>query len=299
MNKRREQGFPGRDAIVAFVRAHPGKVGTREIAREFGLKNADRVELKRILRELADEGAIAKQGRKLHQPAELPPTVVADITGRDSDGELIATPDRMGRGRDGAAPNIRIAFPRRPQPGTAAGVGDRALVRVERIDEGESVAYRGRVIRVLDQRSARMLGMFRKFPDGGGRLIPVDKKQVGRELNIAKADSGGRRRRRPRQRRSGPHPRLWACLRQGEGAARFARDRKGDQPDRDPRPRNPAGIFTFRRCAKRRRQSPPSSRAAKTGATFRWSPSIRPTPRITTTPARRADTDERSSSPSR
>ncbi len=26
----------------------------------------------------------------------LPPTVMADITGRDSDGELIATPDRMG-----------------------------------------------------------------------------------------------------------------------------------------------------------------------------------------------------------
>jgi ribonuclease R len=60
--KQREHSFPGRDAILAFVRAHPGKIGTREIAREFGLKNADRVELKRILRELSDEGAIAKQG---------------------------------------------------------------------------------------------------------------------------------------------------------------------------------------------------------------------------------------------
>lgn len=29
------------------------------------------------------------------------------------------------------------------------------------------------------------------MPDGGGRLIPVDKKQTGRELNIAKADSNG------------------------------------------------------------------------------------------------------------
>ena len=61
MARQREQSFPSRDAIVAFIRAHPGKVGTREIAREFGLKNADRVELKRILRELADEGTIAKQ----------------------------------------------------------------------------------------------------------------------------------------------------------------------------------------------------------------------------------------------
>ena len=38
---------------------------------------------------------------------------------------------------------------------------------------------------------SRVLGIFRALPDGGGRLIPVDKKQVGRELNIAKADSGG------------------------------------------------------------------------------------------------------------
>ena len=68
------------------------RIGTREIAREFGLKNADRVELKRILRELADDGAVAKRGRKIHEPATLPPTVVADITGRDTDGELLATP---------------------------------------------------------------------------------------------------------------------------------------------------------------------------------------------------------------
>jgi ribonuclease R len=61
--QQRDKVFPERDAIVAFIRANPGKVGTREIAREFGLKNADRVALKRILRELADDGAIAKQGK--------------------------------------------------------------------------------------------------------------------------------------------------------------------------------------------------------------------------------------------
>ena len=68
-----DKGFPGRDAIVAFIRAHPGKIGTREIAREFGLKNADRVELKRILRELADEGTVARRGRKIHEPADPAP----------------------------------------------------------------------------------------------------------------------------------------------------------------------------------------------------------------------------------
>ena len=73
MKRKHDNGFPSRDAIVAFVRANPGKIGTREIAREFGLKNADRIELKRILRELADEGAVAKRGRKIHEPATLPP----------------------------------------------------------------------------------------------------------------------------------------------------------------------------------------------------------------------------------
>jgi ribonuclease R len=189
--KPRDSGFPERDAIVAYIRAHPGKVGTREIAREFGLKNADRAELKKILRELAGEGTIAKQGKKIHEAAVLPPTVMADITGRDSDGELLATPAEWDEVENGEAPKIRIHVPRRPQPGTAAGVGDRALLHVEKPDGGEGALYRGRVIKVVDHAKSRVLGIFRALPGGGGRLIPVDKKQAGRELNIASADAGG------------------------------------------------------------------------------------------------------------
>jgi len=189
--KNRELGFPARDAIVAFVRAHPGKIGTREIAREFGLKNADRAELKRILRELADDGTIKKSGKKISEPAGLPATLMADITGRDSDGELIATPTEWDEVENGEPPKIRIHIPRRPQPGTAAGVGDRALLRIEKLDEREGALYRGRVIKVIDHAKTRVLGIFRALPGGGGRLVPVDKKQAGRELNIAKADAGG------------------------------------------------------------------------------------------------------------
>ena len=123
MAKQRDKVFPSPDAIVAFIRAQPEKVGTREIAREFGLKNADRAELKRILRELADEGVIAKRGKKITETASLPATMMADITGRDSDGELIATPTEWDEVENGEPPKIRIHIPRRPQPGTAAGVG--------------------------------------------------------------------------------------------------------------------------------------------------------------------------------
>jgi len=191
--KKRDSGFPTTDAIVAFIRTNPGKVGTREIAREFGLKNVERAELKRVLRELADKGTISKRGKEISEPDMLPATLLADITGRDGDGELIAIPAEWDEVESGEPPKIRIHIPRRPQPGTAAGVGDRALLRVEKLEEHDraGTVYRGRVIRVIDHAKTRVLGIFRATPGGGGRLIPVDKKQAGRELNIASADSKG------------------------------------------------------------------------------------------------------------
>ncbi|MGP8121405.1 MAG: ribonuclease R [Xanthobacteraceae bacterium] len=182
--------FPSRDQIVAFIRAQTTEIGTREIAREFGLKNTDRVELKRLLRELHDQGAIAKKGRKIRDRAALPPTIVADITARDSDGDLIASPAEWDE-TEGEAPKIRLYLPRRPQPGTAAGIGDRALLRIDAVDDDATAAYRGRVIKILDRARHRVLGIFRAVPQGGGRLVPVDKKQAGRELSIAEADRGG------------------------------------------------------------------------------------------------------------
>ncbi|MGN6310505.1 MAG: ribonuclease R [Xanthobacteraceae bacterium] len=191
MSKPRESRFPDRDAIIAFVRGSKSEVGTREIARAFGLKNADRVELKQILRTLADEGVLAKRGRKLHEAAALPPTILADVTGRDSDGEMLATPTEWDAETQGTAPKIRIRLPRYPKPGTAAGIGDRALLRIEPDANDDAHAYIGRVIKIIDHAKSRVLGIFHALPGGGGRLVPVDKKQAGRELNIAKADTGG------------------------------------------------------------------------------------------------------------
>jgi len=191
LSKPRDSRFPDRDAIIAFVRGSKSEVGTREIARAFGLKNADRVELKQILRTLADEGVLAKRGRKLHEAAALPPTLLADVTGRDSDGELLATPAEWDAETQGTAPKIRIRLPRYPKPGTAAGIGDRALLRVEPDTNDEAHAYIGRVIKIIDHAKSRVLGIFHALPGGGGRLVPVDKKQAGRELNITKADTGG------------------------------------------------------------------------------------------------------------
>jgi ribonuclease R len=191
VKQKHDNGFPTRDAIVAFIRANPGKVGTKEIAREFGLKNADRAELRRVLRDLADQGTIKKNGKKVVETAQLPATLLADIRSRDADGELIATPAEWDEAEQGEPPRIRIHIPRHARLGAMPGVGDRALLRIEFLHEDEGAAYRGRVIKLIDHAKSRVLGLFRSTPDGGGRLIPVDKKQAGKELNIAKHDTAG------------------------------------------------------------------------------------------------------------
>jgi ribonuclease R len=182
--------FPTRDEIVAFIRSQPAETGTREIARAFGLKNADRIELKRLLRDLADDGVVAKRGRKtVHLAGELPPVLAADITGRDNDGELIAVPAEWDEER-GSPPKILVHVSRRAHAGVTGGVGDRVLLRIEHAHDEDEVSHpRGRIIKLLDQAKHRVLGIFRALPDGSGRLVPIDKKNVGRELAIAQRDS--------------------------------------------------------------------------------------------------------------
>ncbi len=179
--------LPSRDELVAFIRESSGKIGTREIARAFGAKNADRAALNRMLRELAEEGLIDSRRKHLHPAGTLPPVVLADITGRDKDGELMARPTEWDEDAHGAPPVIRIATPRRAKPGEVAGVGDRALIRIEETGEETS----GRVIKLIDRAKRRTLGIFRGLPAGGGRLVPIDKKQLGRELTIAPNATAG------------------------------------------------------------------------------------------------------------
>src|SRR5207302_3250000 len=60
-----------------------------------------------------------------------------------------------------------------------------ALLRVEETGEdGEAIRHSGRVIKIIDRAKQRVLGIFRALPNGGGRLAPIDKKQLGRELAI-------------------------------------------------------------------------------------------------------------------
>src|SRR3984957_13481311 len=114
--------LPSREELVAFIRERSGKVGTREIARAFGAKNADRAALNRMLRELADTGQIDRLRKRLHNPGTLLPVVLADITGRYNHGVWLARPTELDEAALGAPSVIRIVMPRRPRPGEVAGV---------------------------------------------------------------------------------------------------------------------------------------------------------------------------------
>ena len=188
---RHPRPLPSKEEVLTFIESRPGKVGRREIARAFNVAPGDRAALTALLRELSDDGTLERRRKKLHRAGTLPATVLADIAERDADGELIAVPTEWDEEAHGEALKIRVIVPRRARPGEAPGIGDRALVRIEETGEaGEAVRHSGRVIKIVDRAKHRVIGVFRRLAAGGGRLVPVDKKALGRELAIAPGLSG-------------------------------------------------------------------------------------------------------------
>ncbi len=176
---------PSREAILEFVRSSPAPVGRREIAKAFDVRGPERTELRRMLKEMADEGLLdLGRRRKVAAPGGLPEVTVVEITGTDEDGEAVARP-AVWRG-DGPAPRIVVLEDR---GSGAMGSGDRALVRLERHGENR---YIGRVIRRLTRSAPRILGIYQVSADGEGRVRPTDKKARS-EITVDRRDAADAR----------------------------------------------------------------------------------------------------------
>ncbi|WP_404829749.1 ribonuclease R [Stappia indica] len=177
--------LPGRDEIMAFVAANPGMAGKREIARHFGITGGARIYLKKVLREMADDGLIEKRQKRLVRAGDLPPVLVVTVVGRDADGELLAEPGNWNEDEQGAPPKILLLPERHKAPGRATGLGDRALVRITGDAPGAEAKHAARIIKPLERQAASILGILRI---GGGRtfLEPIDRRQ--RELDIDTSD---------------------------------------------------------------------------------------------------------------
>ncbi len=198
MSRRRasaqDTALPSRQEILDFVRDQPGKVGKREIARAFNIKSADRIALKRLLRDMAEDGLLERRRKRIAQPGLLAPVEVLEISGRDDQGELVAQPTDWDEDAHGSPPVVTIVSERgKRRAGRAPGVGDRALVRITRSDEpGDGPALEGRVIRVLEARPRRLVGVFARRADGSG-VVHSSEKKDRRDYLVAAADDGGAR----------------------------------------------------------------------------------------------------------
>ena len=170
--------------IVDFLADAPGRVGKREIARAFGIKGGlAKVELKRLLKEMAEDGLIQKRERKvITRKGELPSVTVLDITGLDIDGELVAQPVNWD---DDTPPQVLI-IPGQDRD-TPPTVGDRVLVRIRKTGD-DQYPYDARIIRRIGKGLNRILGVYRKA-DRASRVIPAGKRSR-HEYIIKPGDQG-------------------------------------------------------------------------------------------------------------
>ena len=182
-------------------------------------RTSDRAALNRMLRELADEGQLDRQRKRLHHAGTLPPVVVADITGRDSDGELLARPTEWDEEAHGAPPVIHITTPRRASPGEIAGVGDRALIRIDAASERGNERPRHKAHRSRQTSHARCFSRAAQRR----RQARADRQETARPRTCDRTGrNGGRRRRRSGRRRGGAAWPTWPAdrLRSSNGSAR-------------------------------------------------------------------------------
>ena len=190
--KKPRGGPPSREELVAFIAARGGHVSKRDLVRAFRLDRPGKTKLREMLRDLNDAGELTRRRRKLSVAGRLPAVVISEVTARDDDGELIAEPVEWDEQEHGPPPRIRLVFARAAKAGPAPGVGDRVLLRTEEAGDPEDpIRHHGRVIKLVEKARSQVLGIFRPSPGGGGRLVPVDKKSLGRELVVPKGSEGG------------------------------------------------------------------------------------------------------------
>jgi len=169
--------FPSKSDLLKWIEDNPGKSNKRDIARAFGIKGAARIDLKRLLKELSDEGHLSKRGKTFRDAESLPPVAVLVVSGPDKDGDLFASP--MDWSGEGAAPRVLVKMGKGAQ---ALGAGDRILTRLKAVKR-QDYAYDGVVIRKIGSGPQRILGLFRKTSEGG-RIVPIDKKNNDREWQV-------------------------------------------------------------------------------------------------------------------
>ncbi len=160
-----------KDRLLVLLAENPGAT-KRDLARLSGLKGSDRIHLKKLLKELAAEGVVAGKPKSgFAKRGELPEMAMLEISGSDSDGDLLARPVEWDSNE---APPVIHVMP--VKDGAALGEGARFPARLEK----RGNAYEARLVRRLEAVAGieRILGVVRQTPHGL-RVMPVERKARG------------------------------------------------------------------------------------------------------------------------
>jgi len=178
MPKRPPAGLPTRQQILDFIASSDVPAGKREIARAFGLTAQEKIALKALLKDMADEGLIdSAPGRAFHKMGGVPKVTVLRVVDADDSGAIWAVPERWEA--DAPQPRLRVQERKRG----SLGVGDRILARTEEAGKG----WIAHPMKQLARGEELVLGVLH---ESGGRLwLQGVEKRERREYQVS--DAGG------------------------------------------------------------------------------------------------------------
>jgi ribonuclease R len=181
MPRNRSDGLPSRKQILDFISTSEQPAGKREIARAFNLRGNDKIALKKLLNDMADEGLIeTSRGRAFNQVGGIPRVTVLNIVDADEDGHVWAKPEHWEA--DVPPPRLRVIEKGRH---SALGIGDRILARTE--ERGDR--FVAHPLKKLAKRAELVLGVLRRDGDRYW-LTPVEKRER-RELAVSDIKEAG------------------------------------------------------------------------------------------------------------
>jgi ribonuclease R len=160
--------LPSRQQILDFIAQSDDPAGKREIARAFGLKGQEKIALKALLKDMAEEGLIDGKRTAYHRMGGVPRVTVLRVIEID-EGEAIAVPDAWSP--DDATPPPRLRL-REKGRGSALRSGDRVLARTEETASG----WIAHPMKKLPANADRLMGVVEIDRTGKGWLAPVDKR---------------------------------------------------------------------------------------------------------------------------
>src|SRR5690554_3072220 len=165
---RKSLGLPSREQIVEFIQTSDRPAGKREIAKAFGLKGEQRIALKRLLKDMAEEGLIDGKKTAFHRMGGVPKVTVLRVVDVD-EGEAIAIPDAWQPDDGAPPPRLRLVESKRH---AALKVGDRVLARTEETGRG----WTAHPMKKLPARGEGLLGVVELDGSGKAWLAPTDKR---------------------------------------------------------------------------------------------------------------------------